>query len=60
MSKNIKHSSLKLIGGAIQAYGAYSQKGKTQGEEARAQGEYRFHWGRFIYFHGFRRYHIKR
>ena len=40
MSKNIKRSPIKLIGGAIQAYGAYSQKGKYQAEEARAQGEY--------------------
>ena len=40
MSKNIKRSPIKLIGGAIQAYGAYSQKDKYQAEEARAQAEY--------------------
>ena len=40
MGKNISHSPLKLLGGAIKAYGAYSQKGKYQEEEARAQEEY--------------------
>ena len=38
--EKINHSPLKLLGGAIKAYGAYKQKGKYQEEEARAQAEY--------------------
>ena len=40
MGKNIKHTPLKLIGGAIQAYGAYSQKEQYQKAERDAQLEY--------------------
>jgi|TARA_R100001594_G_scaffold10273_3_gene24371 hypothetical protein len=48
MSKNIKHSPLKFIGPAIQYFGARSQKGKTQGEERRAQEEYDEMRGRYL------------
>jgi hypothetical protein len=40
MSKNIKDSPLKFLTGAVQAFGAWSQKGKTQAAERAAQNEY--------------------
>ena len=40
MSKNIKSSPLKLLGGAIQALGAYDWGGKRAAATAQAQGEY--------------------
>tara|TARA_R110002020_G_scaffold445121_2_gene656967 strand:+ start:547 stop:1194 length:648 start_codon:yes stop_codon:yes gene_type:complete len=40
MSKNIKHSPVKFIGGAITALGAYDWGGKRKAEIASAQGEY--------------------
>lgn len=40
MSKNIKHSPVKFIGGAIQALGAYDWGGKRKKGIAEAQGEY--------------------
>jgi len=40
MGKNIKHSPIKLLGGAIQAFGAWSQKDKYQKAEELAQGDY--------------------
>tara|TARA_R100001594_G_C4031875_1_gene261465 strand:- start:84 stop:728 length:645 start_codon:yes stop_codon:yes gene_type:complete len=40
MSKNIKHSPVKLIGGAIQALGAYDWGGKRKKAIKEAQAEY--------------------
>ena len=40
MSKNIKYTPLKFLGGLIKAAGAWSQKGKYQDEERRAQASY--------------------
>ena len=40
MSKNIKYTPLKFLGGIIKAFGAASQKGKYQDEEKRAQASY--------------------
>ena len=40
MAKNIKHSPLKFLAGAIKAFGAWGQKGKYQDEEKKSQTEY--------------------
>jgi len=40
MSKNIKYTPLKFLGGLIKAAGAWSQKGKYQEEERKAQASY--------------------
>ena len=40
MAKNIKHSPLKFIGGAIKAIGAWSQKDEYQEEQQKSQEEY--------------------
>jgi len=40
MSKNIKYTPLKFLGGMIKAAGAWSQKGKMQRQEREAQDAY--------------------
>jgi len=48
MSKNIKHSPVKFISGAITALGAYDWGGKRAAKTAEAQGEYDTMRSRFM------------